>query len=80
MAQYRAIIRSKNGSTSRLGDKENGMVVRVNGCNIGVKVVIMYDEELACDRIFIFETGGSNNPDVQSVGPRYIDETYTEEE
>ena len=72
MARYRAIIKSKDGSTSRLGDKE-GMVVRVNGWNIGVKVFIRYDEELQCDRIFIFETGGSNDPSIQSTGPTYTE-------
>ena len=71
---------SKNGSTSRLGDKEHGMVVRVNGWNIGVKVFIMYDDELERDVIFVYETGGSNNPDIQSVGMRYEDTTPKEEE
>lgn len=70
MAQYRATIRSKGGSTSRLGDKR-GMVVRVNGWNIGIQVFISYDEELQCDRISIFETGGSNDPSIQSTGPTY---------
>jgi len=74
MAQYRAIIRSKNGSTSRLGNKKEGMVVRVDGWNIGVKVMIMYNEELACDQITIFETGGSNDPGIQSWGPTYTEE------
>lgn len=73
MAQYRALVRSKNGSTSRLGDKEGGMVVRVNGWNIGVKVMIRYDEELQCDKIFVFETGGTNNPGILSVGPTYYE-------
>ena len=80
MAQFRTLVRSKNGSTSRLGDKKNGMDVRVDGWNIGVKVFITYDDELERDVIFVYETGGSNNPDIQSVGMRYEDETYTEEE
>ena len=73
MAQYRALVRSKDGSTSRLGDKGYGLIVRVDGWNIGVKVMIRYDEELQCDRIMIFETGGSNDPGVQSIGPTYVE-------
>ena len=80
MAQYRALVRSKNGSTSRLGDKKNGMVVRVDGWNIGVKVFIMYDDELERDVIFVYETGGSNNPATQSIPMRYEDTTPKEEE
>ncbi len=78
MARYRTIVESKNGSISRLGDKKNGMTVRVNGWNIGVKVMIRYDEEYECDKIFIFRTGGSNNPSHLDFGPTWFD--YTEEE
>ena len=60
MAQFRAVICSKGGQTSRLGNKKGGISVFCNGWNIGITVHLRYDQKTGKDYAEVYKTGGSN--------------------
>ena len=59
MARFRATIKGSKGEASRLGTAKSGLVVNVNGWNVGVRVTI--GDEDGQDVIHVHRTGGSNN-------------------
>lgn len=59
MARFRATIHGNRGLSSRLGTAKSGMISKVNGWNIGVKIIAFVGED-GNDRIEIYKTGGSN--------------------
>ena len=60
MAQFRATIQGNRGEASRLGTKNSGLDVTVNGWNVGVSVTARYNSETGNDEIRVFVTKGSN--------------------
>jgi hypothetical protein len=60
MAQFRATIVGQRGEASRLGNKKTGLVARVNGWNLGVRVEADYDADFDRDTFTVYLTGGSN--------------------
>ena len=60
MAQYRSTIKGIRGVASRLGSKQSGMEADINGWNIGVRVIIKWNDDYDCDEVFVYKTAGSN--------------------
>lgn len=59
MAQFRGIVKSNEGETSRLGSKDGGLITEANGWDIGSKTVLTHKD--GKDIIEIYKTRGSNN-------------------
>lgn len=59
MARYRAVILSRGGKTSRLGDTGKGMVVNVDGWRCGISVAVTYNPESCMDEFVVHSTGGT---------------------
>ena len=58
MARFRATIKGARGEVSRLGTAKSGLVVDVNGWDVGVH--IRANVEDGQDVIRVYKTGGSN--------------------
>ncbi len=61
MSHFYSSVESKGTTHSKCGDKD-GMEAHLRGWNTGVRIILNYDEELQQDMIYVYRTGGSNNP------------------
>lgn len=69
MAHFIGRLQGRRGSTSRLGDKKNGIHATLNGWNFGLYVELSHEEEPDYDNrhrgsgrdvVRIYQTKGSN--------------------
>lgn len=60
MARFRATIKGARGEASRLGTAKSGLLVHVNGWNVGVTITAAVAQD-GKDILFVYETGGSND-------------------
>ena len=61
MARFRATIKGSRGEASRLGTAKSGLLVHVNGWNVGICIDVGVNEN--DQEVFhIYRTGGSNRP------------------
>ena len=60
MAHFRATAIGQRGEASRLGSKSSGMIVNVNGWNVGIRVHAIHNKETGKDELCVWKTGGSN--------------------
>ena len=70
MAHFYAEIQGNKGIASRMGTKGSGIWCHIRGWDIGVNVQISHNEKTGKDEIYVFKTGGSNNPGTQA-GPYF---------
>ena len=70
MAQFQAQIFSKNGSASRLGNRD-GMTVKTNGWKSGVQIEAVHNAETGADIFHISATSGSNGGPKTYLGAVY---------
>ncbi len=68
MAQFMGTVQGSRGLASRLGGKDSGMHVTINGWNIGCDARIYYDKETGQDIICIYLTKGSNSSQDKLLG------------
>ena len=61
MAQFYANIKGNRGEATRMGTKDSGLQAHLRGWDIGVEVRLIHLDGV--DRIEVWTTGGSNNPD-----------------
>jgi hypothetical protein len=60
MSHFYADIQGSRGEATRCGTKSSGMSGHIRGWNVGVRVIIDYDENLGEDVVAVYATGGSN--------------------
>lgn len=67
MAHFYGQIQGQRSPASRTGTKNSGMWANITGWNSGVYINLLFNPETNSDEIYVYRTGGSNNPDSRTL-------------
>ena len=68
MARFYGLVRGRARTVAtRLGNEKLGLSVRAQGWNVGVFVDCRVDKQTGKDIIYVYKTGGTNNPKLGDI-------------
>ena len=67
MSHFYGSMQGNKGEATRCGTKKSGIECHVRGWEIGVKVSCEYNHDTEKNEIYIYKTGGSDNPSEELI-------------